>query len=138
MAFENKLVAIVNEKIEIGVAMNALAHISFAMGANLGKEAAFLTPYIDKEQKINWPISGMPYIILKGTSSEIKKALLQAKEQEIAQLGFTDTMTLCGGYEEQIRNTAAKTLDEFVYYAAALYGDFEKVKQITKRLSLFK
>ncbi|MEN9781933.1 MAG: hypothetical protein RL208_83 [Pseudomonadota bacterium] len=138
MPFENKLVAIVNEKIEFGVAMNALAHISLALGAKLGKKECFLTDYIDKEQKFNWSISGMPFIILKGTSTEIKKAIFQAKEQNITQLGFTDTMTLCGTYEEQIFNTAQKTVDELVYYAGVLYGDFEKVKTITKRLSLFR
>ena len=47
-------------------------------------------------------------------------------------------MTLCDGYEEQIKNTSEKTLDEFIYYVGVLYGDFEKVKTITKRLSLFK
>ena len=136
--FKNKLVAIVNEKIEIGVAMNALAHASLAFGAKFKKKECFLTPYIDKERKILWEISGMPFIILKGNSNEIKKAILQAKEQNIFQLGFTDTLTLCDGYEEQIKNTSEKTLDEFIYYVGVLYGDFEKVKTITKRLSLFK
>ncbi len=136
--FKNKLVAIVNEKIEIGVAMNALAHASLAFGAKFGEEECFLLSYTDKEKQFTWPISGMPYIILKGTSSEIKKALLKAKEENIFQIGFTDTMTLCGGYEEQIKHTAEKTSEEFVYYAAVLYGDFEKIKTITKRFSLFK
>ena len=138
MSFEKKLVAIVNEKIEVGVAMNALAHASLALGAKLGEKECFLTHYVDKEQKCNWPLSGMPFIILKGTSGEIKKAILQAKQENILQIAFTDTMTLCASYEEQIFNTAQKTVDEFVYYAGVLYGDFEKVKTITKRLSLFR
>jgi hypothetical protein len=111
MTFQNKLVAIVNEKIEVGVAMNALAHASLAIGAKLGEEKISLVPYVDKDQKVNWKISGMPYIILKGTSGEIKKAVLQAKEAGITQVAFTDTMTLCGGFEEQIKHTANKTLE---------------------------
>ena len=85
----------------------------------------------------NWLMSGMPYIILRGKSGEIRKAILSAKEANIMQLAFTETMT-CGTYQEQLERTSQVTQEEHVYYGAVLFGPWDAVSQITKKLSLYK
>lgn len=57
MSFENKLVALVNKEIDVGVAMNAIAHMTIGLGAQLSQEQLRLNNYKDKEGNI-YPNSG--------------------------------------------------------------------------------
>lgn len=79
MTFENKLVAMVNKDIEIGIAMNAIAHMAIGLGAQLNNTLLRLNDYQDKDGNIYPNISQMPFIILRGKSGEIRKAVQNAK-----------------------------------------------------------
>lgn len=135
--FENKLVAIVNKDIETGVAMNAIAHMTIGLGAQLDNTQLRLDNYQDNHGNTYPNISQIPFIILRGKSGEIRKTVQAAKEHTIQFGAFLNTMT-GGGYQEQLANTLEKSEDQLIYYGAVLFGPWEIVSQITKKLSLYK
>lgn len=137
MAFENKLVAIINKDIETGVAMNAMAHMTIGLGAQLSNELLRLNDYHDKNGNVYPNISQIPFIILRGKSGEIRKAVQAAKEQNVQHGVFINTMT-GGGYQEQLDNTLVTQEEQLIYYGAVLFGPWDSVSLITKKFSLYK
>jgi hypothetical protein len=137
MAFENKLVAIVNKDISVGVAMNAVAHMSLGLGAQLGSKPLELVTYKDKDGNLYPSISCMPFIILRGKSNEIRKAIQKAQEEQEIQCSiFLNTMTE-GTYQEQLDRTLITPEEQLIYYGAVLFGPWDTIHQITKRFSLY-
>lgn len=136
--FNNKLVAIVNKKIEMGVLMNAVAHMSLGFGAHMGSSELHLMDYKNAEGFVYPNISKMPFIILReDNSNKLAKLLMQAKEAGIQYTVFTNTMTE-GTWEDQEARTLAAKPEEIIYYGLLLFGPKEVVTEITKKLSLFR
>lgn len=79
--FQNKLVAVVNKQIEMGIAMNALAHMCLGFGAHMGASDLHLMDYENADGFIYPSISKMPFIILREkNSNKIANLLMKAKE----------------------------------------------------------
>lgn len=135
--FANKLVAVMNEKIEPGVIMNALAHMCIGFGSHIGKEPLRLTNYIDADEGSHPNISEMPFMILKANSNKIRALRLAAQQAGIQCVDFTDTMTV-GTYLEQIERTKQTKEADLVYYGVVLFGDWAKVSELTRKFSLWK
>lgn len=135
--FANKLVAVMNEKIETGILMNALAHMCIGFGSDIGKEPLRLTNYIDAEGGNHPNISEMPFMILKANSNKLKALRLAAHQAGIQCVDFTHTMTI-GTYLEQIDLTKQTKEADLIYYGVVLFGDWEKVSELTKKFSLWK
>lgn len=135
--FENKLVAVMNEKIEAGVIMNALAHMCIGFGSDIGKGPLRLTNYIDADEGSHPNISEMPFMILKTNSNKIRALRQAALQAGIKCVDFTDTMTI-GTYLEQIERTKQTKEADLVYYGIVLFGSWDKVSELTRKFSLWK
>ena len=135
--FENKLVAVMNEKIEPGVVMNALAHMCIGLGSGVEKKLLRLSNYIDADQGIHSNISEMPFMVLKGKSNKIRALRQMALQLGITCADFTDTMTE-GTYIEQIERMKQKKEADLIYYGIVLFGDWDKVSELTRKFSLWR
>jgi hypothetical protein len=134
--FHNKLVAVMNEKVEPGVVMNALGHICLAFGSQIGKEGLNLANYEDADGG-NHLSSKMPFIILKSNSNKIRALRQAAYEANIQCVDFINTMT-GDTYVEQLEKTKATSDENLIYYGIVLFGDKEKVSELTRKFSLWK
>lgn len=137
ISFTNKPVAVLNKSLEPGKLVNALAHMCFGLGASVGKEEAKLSSYRDADGGIHPFISEMPFIILQANHNKIRLLRQQAQENKIVYIDFTDTM-IEGTYIEQIARTAQTSEEKLNYYGIVLFGEWNKVSELTKKFSLWR
>lgn len=134
---KNKLVAVLNKAIEPGKVMNALAHMCIGLGAVIGRDELRLTDYQDADAGLHPNISELPFIILSENSNKIRKLRHEAIVNQITFNDFTDTMTI-GTYHEQIARTLTVKDEELVYFGIVLFGDWNKVTELTRKCSLWR
>jgi hypothetical protein len=117
--------------------MNALAHMSIGLGADIGKNLLRLDTYQDAEGNPYPNISQIPFIILRAKSNEIRKTILAAREKNIEHTIFLNTM-IGGTYVEQLERTQKSSESALVYYGCVLFGDWTTVAEVTRKFSLWK
>ncbi len=136
--FENRLVVILNEKLEHGKAAMAISHamLGFGAGAVSGEEVR-LNKYEDASGNVHNNISEMAIVVLKASSNKIREMRNQARDGGMKYVDFVDTMSI-GTYEEEFRLTKSKKDEELTYWALILSGSKEKVSELTSKLSLYR
>lgn len=132
-----KLVAVMNKKLDTGVALNAIGHMSLGFGGKMGEQQLSLVDYVDAEQNVYPSISKEPFIVLRANSNKINMLRKAALANNIEFSVFTDTMT-GGTWQEQLDRTKQSKSDDIMYYGIILYGDFELVHDLTRKFSLWR
>ncbi len=135
-----KFVAVINEKIETGRALNAIAHMGLGL-VNIAdeetKEKMSFIDFLDKDNEAHKSISGLSLIVLKGKNGEIKKVRNQFKEENIMFVDFIETMT-GDTYAEQLVKTKELGQEEHNYFGILAFGEIDRINPITKKLSLWR
>ena len=135
-----KLVVPVNKRLDVGVAMNAIAHSVAGIINHIGEDGRFKLKFIDFEDlngQKHPSISARSFIILRGTDNDIRKVRHSAQEAGVPFVSFVSTMT-GETYVEQLIRTKATPSIELTFYSIALVGRSDVLHPITKRYSLWR
>lgn len=138
-ASKYKIVAVLNKKLETGVALNAIAHMGLGLSASVSEEIREEMSFIDfpdKDGVIHPCISALSLIVLKGTAGKVKTTRGLAKEAGLHVIDFLETMT-GETYKEQLEKTATTNSQSLNYYGIIIFGEKEKIDPITQKLSLW-
>ncbi len=135
----HKFVAVINKDVEIGKALNAIAHsvaglVSLASEGE--KEKMSFVDFVDKEESVHKNISGLSLIVLRGKNNEIKKLRKSLIENNVLYTDFTETMT-GDTYKEQLEKTLMTSEEEMKYFCITAFGSKEILDPLTRKFSLW-
>ena len=135
----HKFVVVVNKKVPVGNAMNAIGHLAAGLVALAGapSEMRFDT-YVDNDGGEHKSISDNPFIVLQADNSNKLRTFRDALiEAGLPCTDFTSTMTE-GTYAEQQERTRNTPEAELEYYGVCTFGRIEQLNALTKKFSLWR
>jgi hypothetical protein len=137
----HKFVAVLNKKVDPGVVMNALAHMSLGVVATATPEELSNMGFIDftdKDGDIHKSISKNSYVILRAdNSNQIRTLRNAAKEKGIHFIDFTSSMT-GDTYVEQLEKTKNTPEVELEYYGIVMFAPKHEFEELTGKFSLWR
>lgn len=135
-----RVVILMNQKLEGGIVLNAIAHLGMGIAHAVGEEGRRQLKFLDFTDgngQAHKSISARSLIVLRGKLSELRKLREQARDAGILAVDFTSSMT-GDTYREQLERTAQIPEPGLEYYGVALFGPVDKISPLTKRYSLWK
>ena len=130
---------VVDKKLEAGSIVNAVSHLSIALGSILSKDAMKQTPYLTSEGVKVEGISECPSIILKGKQTHVSRLYqdLEKAEFPVTYVPFFDTMQAGPNAREQIKLTLEKNIGDLTILALGFFGKRSQLKHFTKKFSIY-
>ena len=137
--YPKKLVAVLNGKIGVGIAMNALAHMALGLGASVEDRAGFrFVDYADGDSNSHANISELPFIILRTKDpEELKELRKELVNRNVHFVDFPGFINSIGTFENPEKGKQFKG-ESVEYYGIAMYGDWDIVTELTRKFSLWR
>jgi len=136
----HKFVLVLNKKIDLGVALNAAAHMAASLvnrASEDDRKQMMFVDYVDADGGMH-PVSALSLVVLRAdNSNKIRQAREAALEKGILFVDFTETMTK-DTYVEQMQRTRATASDDLEYWGICLFGRKSDLDLITGKFSLWR
>ncbi|MBU0976244.1 MAG: DUF2000 domain-containing protein [Patescibacteria group bacterium] len=134
----HRFVCVLNKKVEIGRALNALGHLAVGLCSIYDDTSQFrFQTYVDAEGTEHKEISDNPFIVLKAKNgNKIRDLRNILREKSVPFTDYTNTMVE-GTYLEQHRQTRKTREEDLEYFGICFFATHEEAKELTRKFSLY-
>jgi hypothetical protein len=135
---DDQFVCVLNKKIEVGRALNALGHMTAGLMSQHEDTKRFrFQPYFDKDGGEHPNLSDNGFIVLRAKNgNQIRTLRNELIEKDIIFSDFTDMMVE-GTYFEQHERMNSTLEADLEYYGICFFMNAKESKQLTKKFSLY-
>lgn len=134
-----KFVAILNKRAELGMQLNALAHLSLSIGTlskTQGESPSFVD-YVDHSDVTHPNISDHPFVVLKAHNSTKLRELRQKFESlDLPVTDFTHLMAQ-GDTRQSMALTTETEEEDLTYLGICTFAEADVVDQLTCQFSAY-
>ena len=133
-----KIVAVVKADLELGAAMNVVAHLALSIGHNASNHMG--RPILKDASGIDHlGISKYPFIITKAKGTKIRTAIEAARADGRILLADYPQQMLETGHDDELAQRLLEVPENKLQYLGAIFfGDTEILNPITGKFSLYK
>jgi hypothetical protein len=136
--FSKKVIIVVREDLPSWQVLNTVAHISAYLGNRLS--GSFGTgEYFQTKDNFRYPRNSQyAIVILSGKQGQLNNLVTDVRASDLEYLGFVREMIETTD-DIEIQTILSEKYDKDVeYLGVGLFGNIDKVKELTKKFSLWK
>ncbi len=134
-----KMVAIVSSRIEPGVAINTVGHMTVALGASEAGEQLIGSSRQDGSGQAHAALARFPLIVLATRPQKIKEIIEGARLQPgVTVIDYPEEGYITTHDDDYAAALASKSPDSLVYIGTALFGPREVINELCAKLTLWK
>lgn len=135
--FSKKMVAVVNNEVELWKAMNALGHVTAFMG-NKMTEAFDTGEYFVTKDGAKFPRNSQyPVVALVASGKELQGLVQKVRESGLLYLAYLPEMVVTSNDRKLEKMIASKEEKDVTYLGIGIFGENKEVDTLTKGFKLF-